>query len=400
MRSGSAFKKMVVPRINKLLYLSAFVLVVLMASAAPSQVALGVPQVEVAAPDLIRWMTPFWKGTVMNDESLCMWGGPGAGEVSAPLLFGAKEIISVQDSAERITYRQDIDWKLENNWLVLPPGSTIPWMPASKMFLSQASVDGKSQPMAGGDFILFSEGPFFHQHQIAVTYKHSADAWKGPIPTFNPDALPKTLAKLRNKQPLKILGYGDSIMEGANASAFTRVPPYMPTWAGLVQLWMEHIYQAQVTLVNKGVGGTGIKWGAQHATEAFSNQHADLVIIHFGMNDRMDVPAAVFKENLKKIMQTAMNENPNGEFILVASMVNSPKWTPYGNLAAYRDVLKSMSGPGVGFVDMMAMHLALLEHKRYEDMTGNNVNHPNDFLIRVYAQSVSALLADPDAFSK
>lgn len=331
----------------------------------------------------------------MSDESVLMWGADG-GTASAPLLFHAEEIISVQDAAEQITYRPGIDWKYENDLLLLPSGSHIPWIPASKMFLSRAALDHKSQPMTGGDFILFSEGPFFHQHQLAVTYRHSPDAWKGPIPTFNPDALPKTLAKLRAKQALKIVGYGDSIMEGANASAFTKVPPYMPTWVNLVQLWMEHVYQAPITLMNAGVGGTGIAWGAQHATEAFSHQHADLVIIHFGMNDRLSVSPAVFEENLKKIMQTARKENPDVEFILVASMVNSPKWTAYGNLAAYRDILKSTSGPGVGFVDMMTMHLALLDHKRYEDMTGNNVNHPNDFLIRVYAQSVSALLADPN----
>jgi len=376
-------------------YLSFSIFFLCIAGAAQSQADLNPPKVAVVNPDLVTWMSPFWKGILISDESVFMWGAD-QGTASAPLLFDAKEIISVQDSTKRITYRPGIDWKYENNILSLPPGSQIPWIPAGKMFFSQAALNRKSQPMTGGDFMLFSEGPFFHEHQLAVTYRHLPDAWKGPIPTFNPDALPKTLVKLRTKQALKIVGYGDSIMEGANASAFMGVPPYMPTWVGLVQLWMEHVYQAPITLINKGVGGTGVVWGAQHATEAFSNQHADLVIIHFGMNDRMDVPPAVFEENLKKIMQTARQQNPDVEFILVASMVNSPKWTPYGNLAAYRDVMKSISGSGVGFVDMMAMHLALLEHKRYEDMTGNNVNHPNDFLIRVYAQSVCALLADPN----
>ena len=31
---------------------------------------------------------------------------------------------------------------------------------------------------------------------------------------------------------------------------------------------------------------------------------------------------------------------------------------------------------------------AILEKKRYYDMTGNNVNHPNDFMARVYAQTI------------
>ncbi|MBQ4558917.1 MAG: hypothetical protein IJA54_01150 [Tyzzerella sp.] len=34
------------------------------------------------------------------------------------------------------------------------------------------------------------------------------------------------------------------------------------------------------------------------------------------------------------------------------------------------------------------------EGKRFIDMTGNNVNHPNDFLIRCHAHVISAMLID------
>lgn len=37
-------------------------------------------------------------------------------------------------------------------------------------------------------------------------------------------------------------------------------------------------------------------------------------------------------------------------------------------------------------------HDALLQRKRYIDMTGNNANHPNKFLISVYAQTILNLL--------
>jgi hypothetical protein len=40
------------------------------------------------------------------------------------------------------------------------------------------------------------------------------------------------------------------------------------------------------------------------------------------------------------------------------------------------------------------VHAELLLHKRYIDITGNNVNHPNDFLIRWYFQMVSSLLLE------
>ena len=47
---------------------------------------------------------------------------------------------------------------------------------------------------------------------------------------------------------------------------------------------------------------------------------------------------------------------------------------------------------------MTGMHHALLKRKLFRDMTGNNVNHPNDFLARVYAQTILAVLeAERDA---
>ena len=38
------------------------------------------------------------------------------------------------------------------------------------------------------------------------------------------------------------------------------------------------------------------------------------------------------------------------------------------------------------------MHTYPLSKKRYEDMDGNGVNHPNDFLARVYAQTIAQCL--------
>ena len=34
--------------------------------------------------------------------------------------------------------------------------------------------------------------------------------------------------------------------------------------------------------------------------------------------------------------------------------------------------------------------------KRFQDCTANNVNHPNDFMMRVYAQTVLYSLFGPD----
>ena len=54
----------------------------------------------------------------------------------------------------------------------------------------------------------------------------------------------------------------------------------------------------------------------------------------------------------------------------------------------YAEVLADMQTKGIAFADVRKVHKFMLQHKRFIDMTGNNVNHPNDFLIRIYAQTV------------
>ena len=36
---------------------------------------------------------------------------------------------------------------------------------------------------------------------------------------------------------------------------------------------------------------------------------------------------------------------------------------------------------------MTSVSKAVLQHKDFVDYTGNNINHPNDFMVRLYAQT-------------
>jgi hypothetical protein len=60
----------------------------------------------------------------------------------------------------------------------------------------------------------------------------------------------------------------------------------------------------------------------------------------------------------------------------------------------YIEEYQSIGLEHVGIVDMTHMHMDLLKKKRFKDMTGNNVNHPNDFLARVYAQSILEVMGE------
>src|SRR5262249_42128448 len=58
----------------------------------------------------------------------------------------------------------------------------------------------------------------------------------------------------------------------------------------------------------------------------------------------------------------------------------------------YRDALASLSKGGVALADLTSVWTEFLERKQDWDLTGNGVNHPNDFGHRVYAQVLSSLL--------
>ncbi|EIP98193.1 lysophospholipase L1-like esterase [Opitutaceae bacterium TAV1] len=346
---------------------------------------------------LAECLAPFWQPGIQHNESVLMWARDGE-RPSAPLLFHADKILSVRDSSLQITWEEGRDWIYRDEKLVLPEGSRIPWMTAAELYPAEPGPDKPrtTMPRLSGGYLLFREGNFFHQHQLAITYTHHAiPRWEGPVPQLAATRLPRTLEKLRTRTPLTIIAYGDSITVGANASGFGKTPaaPFQPVWTELFRRWLSHAYgHRSITLRNKAVGGKGTAWGVQNAARALARDPADLVIIAFGMNDRSLAPEK-FREHTVRMMEAARKANPEVEFILVQSMLNNPDWQSHGNLPAFGKVLQNLSGPGVAFCDMMAVHSALLRRKRYEDMTGNHVNHPNDFLIRAYAQIVAGQLA-------
>ena len=62
--------------------------------------------------------------------------------------------------------------------------------------------------------------------------------------------------------------------------------------------------------------------------------------------------------------------------------------------ADYKEVLDELANEytGVAVADIRDMQLELQEQKKYLDITGNNINHPNDFFIRCYAHYLSGML--------
>jgi hypothetical protein len=113
------------------------------------------------------------------------------------------------------------------------------------------------------------------------------------------------------------------------------------------------------------------------------------------MNDGVErgLNGEQFGKNIARIRKLIKDASPETEFILCATtMPNTILKEFYGYQDQYYNVLKALECPGTAIASFYHMQKALLEKKRFIDMTGNNVNHPNDFMIRCHAQNLACIL--------
>ncbi len=112
------------------------------------------------------------------------------------------------------------------------------------------------------------------------------------------------------------------------------------------------------------------------------------------MNDVGRKDPECFLKQSQIIDQRAREKLPNLEIIWVAPMLGHSEWvhTPREMFEKYRDELKKLVGPTSRLADLTSVWTKLLEHKHDYDLTGNGLNHPNDFGHRLYAQCILEVL--------
>ncbi|MGE3315659.1 MAG: SGNH/GDSL hydrolase family protein, partial [Planctomycetaceae bacterium] len=228
------------------------------------------------------------------------------------------------------------------------------------------------------------------------------DAWKGDVPKFAADQLPRTIKKLNARMPIKLFLSGDSISEGYNATKFTKAEPGCPAYGELVARGLEKHYGCRVDFTNFAVAGWNASRGLGQVIEKnLGAEKPDLVIIAYGMNDVFAKDAEKYQSTVREIMSTFRAQSPETEFVLVATMLGNAEWgMPMEQFPLYRDALNELRGDGVVLADLTAVWREFLKHKSFYDLAGNGVNHPNDFGHRVYAQTILALLVPDNESSK
>lgn len=344
-------------------------------------------------------LSPFWESTTMEGESVLFVRESNDKAPEASLLFEPTKILAVRSASGETTYveGQDYVWKPGTKQISLPAGTRIISKTAQDLRRQPGSQQFKLTHRDGNGEIMFGGSHEYHDMQTFITYTHQPGQWAGPAPKFAGDQLPKTIEKLSSKKPLTIALLGDSISTGCNASGWANAAPFQPPYQDLLVRNLEESYGTKVTLKNFAVGGTDTGWGIANVPKLIE-VHPDLVILAFGMNDSSGRPAKDYQANISTMIDLISKANPDTEFILIATMLGNRDWVTLKHelFPQYRDALAQLCRKGVVLADLTSMWTEMLKHKQDRDLTGNGVNHPNDFGHRVYAQVLSALLIGGD----
>jgi lysophospholipase L1-like esterase len=344
------------------------------------------------APESLR---PFWVGDTVEGESMLFIKDPKTGVAKASVLFSIDAVLSVHNSAGNMTYEEgrDYSWKRGTREITIPAGSRIVSFAAADLRRPDDSQKYKLTHRDGNGEIFFGAKLEYHHMQTCITYKHEAENWGPFIPKFDEQALPRTVGRLRNGKPVSIVLIGDSISSGCNASGWAGETPYQPPFPGLLQQHLEAEYQSKVQMTNPSVSGKDTRW-VLSAIDLVVKPKPDLVIVAFGMNDAAGRSAKEYQTNTKAVITKIRESLPNAEFILVATMLGNRDWPRLKQelFPQYRDALNELCEPGIALADMTSIWTEFLKRKQDWDLTGNGVNHPNDFGHRVYAQVLSTLL--------
>ncbi|MBL8991868.1 MAG: SGNH/GDSL hydrolase family protein, partial [Spirochaetia bacterium] len=199
--------------------------------------------------------------------------------------------------------------------------------------------------------------------------------------------------------------FGDSITVGAQASGFYKDTagdkivnlPYAP----LVFERVKKKFPASATLVysNLAVGGKTSAWGVQNIAEVVGT-NPDIAVIAFGMNDGSGkVAVEEYQDNTRKMIEAIRAANAETAIILIAEFSPNPDLAlaHYDQRANNRNALRELfqSLDNAAFVDVGHVSRQIVAAKKFQDISGNNINHPNDFLHRIYADLVMKTFEEP-----
>lgn len=330
---------------------------------------------------------PFWKKKKIEGETLVFVEDSEA--ISAFLAFDLpRNVVLYTREGKRLTESED--YEIEGNRVLLK-NEGIPRLKSE--WLQNVNVP-KSVPsendLYGIKGCLLAEPHYLHGLQIFADYV--TDGACDLKIVSGHVRLPNLKKSLCEKKKVKLALFGDSISNAANSSFELGIAGF-EHWISPSLRYAERLTGANIEFLNVSRSGYGTEWAIEAVEEKLSKAYADVVVIAFGMNDASaDMSTETFVNNIETIMKEIKRYRSDAEFILVATPVpNEACKSVYKEQIQYFDGMRRLECDGVALVNMTEAFLWLLRRKRYCEISGNNLNHPNDFGYRFYTDAFTLL---------
>lgn len=316
---------------------------------------------------------------------------------SAQLLFKPDKIENVSRADGSQTFKEGLDYRIHpDGRMTLTDNSSIPVLTYYGKAIVKGTygfADAKGRPFYSPG------GTLKHKdYDIVVTYSYSEGSLDQMMQGAWHPSLTSALEKLKAKNPLNVTFFGDSITFGAQASSLAPgCHPFAPAYPMQVINSLKSTYgYSEIQYANPSVGGKTSAWGLEQIKQVLITK-PDLVVLAFGMNDSSGkVPTQTYKSNIEGMMKALRAANPKVSIILVAEFSPNPEWPAanYPLRAKNRDALEQLHKQyeNTALVDVGMVSRRIVEKKKFQDISGNNLNHPNDFLNAFYTDLVLKVL--------
>ena len=380
--------------------------------------------VETYTSDVLeKYLNPMWQTNEMYDE-----GGVVVGETGEIRLLRkpVKNSVIVRSVHFEETYREGIDYIVDGQMIRRIATGNLPYFKYDEYYFdepyggAQLECDPNKAEIdyEGVKYLYYSEGSLGVKNYLMITYKTN-DPYTQFIPQGDASAQ-NFIDKLKSEDNLTIMFYGDSITAGCCASSTSfggYENPYLPRWCDLVCEWLTKTYKANVTCLNKAQGGWTTKQGLDNFDKGEDGKgenrvapyvnDIDLMVIAFGANDPQLLREG-YKGQITGMMDKYLAARPDGSILLVSPFVFNQQTSNWylnqRNFEGYLEEIKAEyaengTSDKISVAKVYSFSNGICETgKRNRDYLGNNINHPNDFGVRMYAQVVLKTLCGAEFF--
>lgn len=343
------------------------------------------------------------------------------------LLFDIEKVVKVTSYDGKTVFTEGVDYTVESGKLKLTENSSIPCITSEKYYHGKASSPLITKYKGKNVHTLYGEGKAMTDWQINVTYTHNS-SWEGFLQECKSQTYQNLINKFKNGEDVSIFFYGDSITYGANSSYISDYAPYQHSFPLLFTQALADLFEytvvykpisktadngnrtartplvkyeagqrGTITYTNTAIGGwtssDGLKNIDDFVTRYSKNFGCDLFVLGFGMNDGSYSPDKT-ANNIKEMADAVLKVNPEASILIISTMLPNPNavngW--YGNQYKQEAALMQLAdeykenGIPCEVAQMTSTSASILNRKDFNDYSGNNINHPNDFFSRVYAQ--------------